>query len=190
MSDLIETMREAINDRVAGTAMIQACYLEAACEEIERLERELAECKAKAIDYEVKRDVAVNTLDLVKAERTAAQKALAAQCSETKVLRQERVTLAAQLLQMREALDCVEFNNSGVCPICRCKTRYQHSDGCIMRIAVNSDTKPAESVINAVKDQALWELSEKAKTDYVATIQQRCDLVNWLRRMADELEKK
>lgn len=45
--DLIETMRDAISDRVAGTAMIHACYLEEACAEIERLQAENAELRER-----------------------------------------------------------------------------------------------------------------------------------------------
>lgn len=42
--------------------------------------------KAKALDLEVKRDIAVSTLEKVKVDRATAQKALAAQCEETKKL--------------------------------------------------------------------------------------------------------
>lgn len=48
--------------------------------------------KAKALDLEVKRDIAVSTLEKVKADRATAQKALAAQCEETKKLRAELAT--------------------------------------------------------------------------------------------------
>lgn len=48
--------------------------------------------KAKALDFETKRDVAVSTLEKVKADRQAAKKALAAQCDETKKLRAELAT--------------------------------------------------------------------------------------------------
>lgn len=47
--------------------------------------------KAKALDLEVKRDIAVSTLEKVKVDRATAQKALAAQCEETKKLRAELV---------------------------------------------------------------------------------------------------
>lgn len=43
--------------------------------------------KAKALDLEWKRDVAVSTLEKVKADRSVAKKALAAQCIETRQLR-------------------------------------------------------------------------------------------------------
>ena len=48
--------------------------------------------KAKALDFETKRDVAVSTLEKVKADRSVAMKALAAQCDETKKLRAELAT--------------------------------------------------------------------------------------------------
>jgi hypothetical protein len=47
--------------------------------------------KAKALDLEVKRDIAVSTLEKVKADRSVAMKALAAQCNETRRLRAELV---------------------------------------------------------------------------------------------------
>lgn len=56
-ADLLETMREAISERVAGTAMIQACYLEEACKEIECLQTENAELRKDADRYRLLRDV-------------------------------------------------------------------------------------------------------------------------------------
>lgn len=72
-------------------------FVVAACksrdEEIEKL-------KAKAIDHEVKHDVAVSTLENVKKDRTDAQKALAAQCLETKELRQQLAEAKTEILTL------------------------------------------------------------------------------------------
>jgi chromosome segregation ATPase len=65
-------------------------------EEIEALRAQVADLKAenerlnaKAIDHEVKHDVAVATLEKVKEDRRDLQKALACQCAETKLIRDE-----------------------------------------------------------------------------------------------------
>lgn len=49
--------------------------------------------RAKAIDHETKHDVAVSTLEIVKEGRLSAQKALFAQCEETKKLTEENARL-------------------------------------------------------------------------------------------------
>ena len=64
---------------------------------IRQLTEDNARLLAKAIDYETKRDVAVSTLEIVKEGRLSAQKALFAQCEETKKLTAERDRLRAAL---------------------------------------------------------------------------------------------
>lgn len=151
MSDLIETMREAINERVAGTAMIQACYLEAACEKIERLEHELAECNK------------FHKMSIMREFESC----------------EDGVVLAAQVLQMREAL---EKYGRHVAPfgVCAC---LKHSDNlcdCGFDEALAFDTKPAESVINAVKAQALREAAKACGIGNLCA----CEF------MADELDQR
>lgn len=62
--------------------------------------------KAKALDFETKLDVAVSTLEKVKVDRSAAMKALAAQCDETKKLSEQVALLRDALSEASKA--CVE----------------------------------------------------------------------------------
>ena len=56
--------------------------------------------------------------------------------------------------------------------------------------ALALDTTTADQIINKVKAAALREAAEFAKKHFEAPIQERAAVCNWLRRMADELEKK
>lgn len=60
-------------------------------EKYEDAKQQLAKAHRLIDELETKRDIAVSTLEKVKADRATAQKALAAQCEETKKLRAELV---------------------------------------------------------------------------------------------------
>lgn len=64
---------------------------------IRQLTEDNARLLAKAIDYETKRDVVVSTFEIVMEGRLSAQKALFAQCEETKKLTAENARLRAAL---------------------------------------------------------------------------------------------
>jgi hypothetical protein len=70
--------------------------------------------KAKALDLEVKRDIAVSTLEKVKVDRATAQKALAAQCEETKKLRAELEELRDVLVFSQDFIPYLEALNSNL----------------------------------------------------------------------------
>lgn len=118
------------------------------------LKKELAECKE-----EIKADnESISQMHRIKA-----------------TLREERDSLAAQVVQMREALTVAINHYADV--------GSEHWE--IFDKAIALDTKPAQNVVNAVKAQALLEAASlftgpKDSDEYVAQ----------LLRMADELEKK
>lgn len=58
--------------------------------------------KAKALDLEVKRDIAVSTLEKVKVDRTVAQNALAEQCKHTKTIEQQLEAARAEIARLNE----------------------------------------------------------------------------------------
>lgn len=68
--------------------------------------------KAKALDLEWKRDVAVSTLEKVKADRSVAKKALAAQCIETRQLRAELAEIRGVLALSQDLIPYLEALNS------------------------------------------------------------------------------
>lgn len=73
--------------------------------------RDAALLRGLALDFETKRDVAVSTLEKVKADRQVAKKALAAQCDETKKLRALLATAktAGVTLTGKEIRELAEF---------------------------------------------------------------------------------
>lgn len=91
-------------------------------EECEILRARVVELEAQLADISVKRDVAVDTLEKVKADRKVAQQALAEQCKETKSLRDQLAERDAEIAllkttppDMRQDLHCVASDLAREC---------------------------------------------------------------------------
>lgn len=110
-AEIAELQRNLANEQARD---IHSCHHNCAREGCvnRRLRAELAEAraeidkwKAKAIDLEMKRDIAVSTFEKVKADRTVAKNALAEQCKHTKTIEQQLAAEQAKNVGLREALE-------------------------------------------------------------------------------------
>lgn len=140
-------------------------------ERIAQLERELAECKADAKDWKNRYEgMAILHSNKV---RMIENGDLVRHVNVLKI-EKERDALAAQVVQMRDALaHAVKKCGCGGVAVSE-------------REALTLDTKPAQDAINAVKAQALRDFA-----DAQDAIRGGVGLLPFeLRRMADELEKK
>ena len=83
-------------------------------EELEAARAEIDKWKAKAIDLEMKRDIAVSTFEKVKADRTVAKNALAEQCKHTKTIERQLAAEQAKNMELRDLIAHAQVS-SGVC---------------------------------------------------------------------------